>query len=138
MKIYRITNNFNSRIDVEPTLDSVRNLVNECLNAALNRPDPEEEPPAEAWFEIEGSDFYLSIGMRSDESNYVYLSKGKHEEPQKKELKGVRGFFKAISKMATVVDVTASMSKDQLVSFLPIIFTDDFDKLWSFMKPYAL
>jgi hypothetical protein len=138
MKIYRSFNNFNSKIDIEPTPDSVRKLVDECLNAALNRPDLKEEPPAEAWFEINGSNFRLSIGMRSNESNYVYLSKGAPEELQKKESKGIFGSLKAFAKAASVVDITASLSKDQLVSFLAIVFTDDFDKMWSFLQPYAL
>jgi hypothetical protein len=138
MRIYRSANNFTSKIDVEPAPDSLRNLVDKCLDAAMNRPDPKAQPPAEAWFDIESDNYRLSIGMQSIEANYVYLCKGAPDEPQKKASKGFFGFLKAFAKANSGQDLTASLSKDQLVSFLVIILTDDLEKITSFLQPYSV
>lgn len=137
MEIYRSSNNFTNKTEVESTPDSVRDLVDKCLDAALNRPDLKAEPPAEAWFDIVSNYFQLSIGMRSIESNYVYLKVGAPEE-QKKVSKGVFGFLKAFASANSGQQITASLSKDQLVSFLDVVLTDNPGDIATFLEPYAL
>jgi hypothetical protein len=137
MKIYRSASNFTEKIDVEPAPDSVRDLVDKCLDAALHRPDPKAEPPAEAWFEIDSDNYRLSIGMRSLEDNYVSLHIGAPVEPRKVS-KGFLGFLKVMTSPSSGQDILASMSKDQLVSFLAIVLTDDLQRITSFLQPYAV
>ncbi|MBI1795322.1 MAG: hypothetical protein HYR70_14190 [Chloroflexi bacterium] len=136
MEIYRSSNNFTEKTEIESTPASVRDLIDKCLDAALNRSDPKAEPSAEAWFDIVSDYFQLSIGMRSIESNYVNLHIGAPSEPQK--VSSFFGFLKFIANPNAGQDILASLSKDQLVSFLDIVLTDNLGDIAAFLEPYAL
>jgi hypothetical protein len=138
MKIRRDSNNFKDKIEIEPTLAAARGLVDTCLASAVNRPDLKKEPPAEAWFEIEGEDYLVSIGMREEKSNYVYVRQKQPGETPAEKPKGLFGFLKAASKAMAVKDMTGQLSKDQMFAFLAVVFTEDIGQMWSYLKPFAM
>ncbi|GAB4505409.1 MAG: hypothetical protein Fur0043_24040 [Anaerolineales bacterium] len=96
---------FTEKIEMEATPEALHALVDECLAAAENRPDPKDEPPAEAWFDIVGEGWYVSIGMREEDSNYAALVVGAPPEKPK-------GFLDILKRLTTAKDWTASLTYD--------------------------
>lgn len=131
MKVLRDRNNFTEKIEVEATPEALRALVDECLAAAENRPNLKDEPPAEAWFDVVGDGWYVSIGMREEETNYASLVLGAPPEKPK-------GFLDILKRMVTARNLTASLTYDQVLEFLDVVLSGNVDAMITFLQPYAI
>lgn len=138
MKIYRDTNNFTEKTEVEPIMESVRELVDQCLAAAMNRPKSMKDPPAEAWFEVIADDFKVSIGMQTVEQNYVYVKEGVPSKTPEQRPKGFLGLIKAMASVLPGREITAGLTKDEVISLMVIVLTGDLIKIESFLNPYDI
>jgi hypothetical protein len=97
-----------------------------------------KEPPAEAWFDVIADNFKVSIGMQTNNQNYVFMKEGVLVETPEQPPKGVVGFIKALGKAQPGREITASLTKDEVISLMAIVLTEDLAKILSFLNPFDL